>query len=449
MNTYPAAVGPLAPGEPVSRPLISPRVERRLDQIAVFVWVACTTIPMPGAAPLRYLLVAYFLAGMFIYGQKLLPLLGRCWPLFILPVMFAVSAIWAPSVGEAVKKGMLMGLTGLVAVYLAGKFGARQVIYTYFAVELIAGVMCVMQPNIIGGVANGIFGQKNFLAINMFLLYTSGLVLLLDSQMKRIWRLPALIGLPIALYFIYMSQSATTMVFAAGATAALLGHRFLWEPATRIRHLRAMVLLAVSILVIIALLVVFGLFQLDAGKAILEALGKDSTLTGRTYLWDTARRIMAEHPWTGLGAEGFWRPEMGQARSITTFFHYKQFVKFSFHNSYLEIGVHLGYPGMYAAIFLATWCLYNAVKTWIFSQNTLNGFFLIITALVVIRSNTETDLNTELSGTLVLLFVAAARGALAKEKPTPTPTPAPPTSPGAAWGHSPPAAARTSPRSAT
>ena len=439
MSTYPAAAGALASGAPASRPLLSPHVERRLDQIAVFVWVLCTTIPMPGAAPLRYLLVAYFMAGMFIYGKKLLPLLARCWPLFLLPVMFAVSAIWAPSVGDAIKKGMLMGLTGLVAVYLAGKFGARQVIYTYFAVELIAGVMCVMQPNIIGGVANGIFGQKNFLAINMFLLYTSGLVLLLDTQISRIYRLPALIGLPIALYFIYMSQSATTMVFAAGATAALLGHRFVWEPAARVRHLRMLSIMVLAIVVLIAVLVLFGLFQLDAGKAVLEALGKDSTLTGRTYLWETARRIMAEHPWTGVGAEGFWRPELGQARSITTFFHYQQFVKFSFHNSYLEIGVHLGYPGMYAAILLATWCLFNSVKTWLFNQNTLNGFFLIITALVVIRSNTETDLNTELSGTLVLLFVAAARGALRKEaapadiSPAPAPSFNPPPAPTRGW----------------
>ncbi len=423
MNTYPAAAGPLASGAPAPRPLLSPHVERRLDQIAVFVWVLCTTIPMPGAAPIRYLLVAYFLAGMFIYGKTLLPLLAKCWPLFLLPILFAVSAVWAPSVGEAVKKGLLMGLTGLVAVYLAGKFGPRQVIYTYFAVEFIAGLMCLAQPNIIGGVANGIFGQKNFLAINMFLLYTSGLVLLLDTQMSRIYRLIALAGLPIALYFIYMSQSATTMVFAAGATAALLGHRFVWEPAARVRHLRMLVIMFAAIALIAALIVAFGLMQLDAGKALLEALGKDSTLTGRTYLWDEAWRIIKEHPWTGLGAEGFWRPEIGQARSITTFFFYKQFVRFSFHNSYLEIGVHLGYPGMYAAILLASWCLFNTLKTWLFNQNTLNGFFLIITALVVIRSNTETDLNTELSGTLVLLFVAAARGALPSMKPKPVADP--------------------------
>ncbi len=80
---------------------------------------------------------------------------------------------------------------------------------------------------------------------------------------------------------------------------------------------------------------------------------------------------MAENPLTGVGAAGFWRSESGLANQITTFFFYTTYVKFSFHNSYLENGVQLGYPGYYATFFLVGWGLSNIVRTWLKNQTLL------------------------------------------------------------------------------
>jgi exopolysaccharide production protein ExoQ len=190
--------------------------------------------------------------------------------------------------------------------------------------------------------------------------------------------------------------------------------------------MRTLLAIALALLALLASLLLFGLFQFDAMDAVLKAFGKDSTLTGRTFLWAIAERTMAEHPWTGVGANGFWRPELGAANEITRFFYYDQFVKFSFHNSYYENGVQLGYPGYYATMFMAAWALFQTARTWLRNQTLLNAAFLILAVMVIIRANAEPDLGIEFGGTLVLLLIGALRKEDLRPRfwpPTPQPGP--------------------------
>jgi exopolysaccharide production protein ExoQ len=232
---------------------------------------------------------------------------------------------------------------------------------------------------------------------------------------------------------IFMAHSATTLLMVGASAVAFVGHQFLWEPASKIRHARTFLVFAMATLGAMAILLLFGLLQLDAMDTVLKAFGKDSTLTGRTWLWQIAERQMAEHPLTGVGAAGFWRSESGLANEITTFFFYATYVKFSFHNSYLENGVQLGYPGYYATFFLAGWGFYNIVRTWIRNQTLMNAAMMILAITVLIRSNAEIDFALELAGTAILFFIGAMR-IEKREKPVvwvgddvpPPPIPAPP-----------------------
>ena len=190
--------------------------------------------------------------------------------------------------------------------------------------------------------------------------------------------------------------------------------------------MRTLLTLSVVVVVLLTIFILFGVMQFDAFGYILNALGKDSTLTGRTYLWSTAERVMAEYPLTGVGAEGFWRPELGAANSITEFFHYERYVKFSFHNSYLENGVAFGYPGYWATVFLACWAIWKTAANWLRNQTIINAAFLVLAVMVVIRSTAEVDLAVEFAGTAVMLFI----GAIRREKLVTPPVafaPAPPT----------------------
>jgi len=398
------------------------RYLRLTDPLVFFFWVLATTFPTPWAAPLRYVLAAYVVGCIVIFARTTLSTIPRSWPAFILPMLAIISMMWAPSAGDAMRKGLTLFLASFICVYVASRLSARQIVTIYFAGECIAALLSVVSPNVVHGDWTGVFGQKNFLAVHMFVLYIMGLALMLDSTGNRLVRLSTLIMVPLAGILIILTHSATTLLLVIGATGALVVHAFVWQPAARIRHLRTILLLILTLLGLVISLLLFGLLQFDAVDSVLAALGKDSTLTGRTFIWGIGRRIMEEHPWTGVGANGFWRPELGAAREITRYFHYEGFTKFSFHNSYIENGVQFGYPGYYGSIFIGCWALFCVARTWLKNQNLFNAAFLILAAMILFRSNAEIDLASEFGATIMLLYIGAMR-----RDPKPPPLPAAPT----------------------
>jgi exopolysaccharide production protein ExoQ len=312
-----------------------------------------------------------------------------------------------------------MAMTVIAAIFVAGRLHPKQIIRAYFYVMLFAGITTCIHPGMDYGPATGLFPQKNVLAVFMFFLYTSGLAIALDKEENSSLRLVALLSLPIALVFIKLAESATTIGFSVVITATFVGQKLIWSPAMRVMHARTFIVIVIAILAPLAGIVVFGILQFDAGDALLGALGKDSSLTGRTYLWEQARAIIHEKPWTGVGADGFWHEWRGQANSITNYFHFKRFVPFNFHNSYLELGVQLGYPGMYAAIAISSWALFSVLRRWIFDQSLANFFFMGMATMVVIHSNTEIDLSTEFGPTLTVMMVATMIALKRRRAPVP------------------------------
>lgn len=415
-----------------------PRYFDRIDLVMFFIWVISTTMPFGWAAPLRYLAAAYFAGAMVLFARQTLPTTARAWPTLVIPVMCIVSAIWAPSASDAIRKGLLFTLTAVVAIYAASRLNGRQILTIFFLAEVIAALMTLAQPNPVGGAWTGIFGQKNFLAAHMFILFVAAMTLMLDKGSGRWTRLSALVMVPTAILIIVMAKSGTTTLLLIGGGGALLLHALVWTPASRIRHLRTLVVLSAAVLMLAGGLVVFGLLQFNAEAAVLNALGKDATLTGRTYLWSIAERVMAEHPLTGVGADGFWRQEFGAANSILEYFFYEQYTKFSFHNSYFENGVAFGYPGYWATMLLAGWAIWSTARNWLRNQTIINAAFLVVAVMIIIRSNAEIDLALEFAGTAVLLFIGAARRE-AVVSPTSFPPPSPTAGPikGQAGGHEP------------
>lgn len=399
----PAGYEPRQPGSLLS-------YTRILDPIAMFVWAASTILPVGFLGPLRYAVAGYFAGCLFLFARQTNPAILRSWPLFLLPILCTISALWAPSSDEALRKGFSLALTGLVAIYAATRVSGRNILIAYFMTELIAAVWSLRVNTIDQGAWTGMFGQKNFFAINMFILYVTSLGVALDKENKARMRLLAAATIPLALFLVLMAKSGTTTLLSIGATAVMFGHAFIWQPAAKITHARTLIILSLVTVILIAAYVVIGILQLDLKEELLGALGKDSSLTGRTMLWDIAKHQMNEHPWTGLGANGYWRAERGTANTITALLQGSdKFTSFSFHNSYFENGVNYGYPGFWATVFLATWCCASAGLNWVRDQSVVNSVFLVLALMLVLRTTSEADLAGEFGSTAVLLFIAASR----------------------------------------
>lgn len=383
---------------------------RWLDVLMMFFWVAFTTIPAGGwAAALRYLAAAYFLVAMFMFARQTMPAVLRSWPAFALTLLCLLSTLWAPAPDETLRKSLALFMTAVMAVYVGTRVKGPHILICYFIAEVVVAFMCLRSPTPINGAWTGVFGQKNYFAMHMFILYVSAMGLALDKANWKWLRLIALALIPLAGFMILMARSGTTTILLLGATAVILGHYFVWQPAKKIPHARLFIALLATVLGLAASLLVFGLLEIDIYERILGALGKDSTLTGRTYLWEIAQRTIDENPMTGVGGNGFWRPEYGWTDSIAKYFGYERFQGFSFHNSYYENGVMYGYPGMWATYLLAGWAIGSSALTWLRNQTVVNATFLIFVAMIVVRSTSESDLAGELSGTSVLLIIAASR----------------------------------------
>ncbi|OLD32160.1 MAG: hypothetical protein AUI49_03885 [Candidatus Rokubacteria bacterium 13_1_40CM_2_68_13] len=101
-------------------------------------------------------------------------------------------------------------------------------------------------------------------------------------------------------------------------------------------------------------LCLFGLF-LNSDAGLVQAMGRNSTLTGRTQLWEELLRMTAD-PWFGTGFESFWLGERAKWMWENHWWHPNQA-----HNGYLEIFLNLGWLGVALLSFIIVWGYRNVV----------------------------------------------------------------------------------------
>jgi O-antigen ligase len=76
---------------------------------------------------------------------------------------------------------------------------------------------------------------------------------------------------------------------------------------------------------------------------LLEWMGRDATLSGRTLIWKQVWLLILQRPWLGWGYNAFWRGTQGEAFRVVAAVH---FMVFHAHNGFLEIWLELGAAGL-------------------------------------------------------------------------------------------------------
>jgi exopolysaccharide production protein ExoQ len=187
------------------------------------------------------------------------------------------------------------------------------------------------------GAWRGVFTHKNDLARMMLLNIVAVLVLLGSAQRYRklLW-----IDLVASVIVLVEAQSATAFLCAMilGASAVMLAvclRRPRYAPA------------------VLALLPVLALAAWLSVDAVLAALGRDLTLTGRTGLWQALWPMIEARLWLGYGYQAFWIDPNGPAAVVWALAGWQAP---SAHNGYLDLWLGLGLVGIviFAAVFLQT-----------------------------------------------------------------------------------------------
>lgn len=132
-------------------------------------------------------------------------------------------------------------------------------------------------------------------------------------------------------YVIREADSATAFsCFGLAGTVMILSFLFPWARKPVMLH--AMVALGVGI--------AFSALFLNMGSGLVQDLGRESTLTGRTAIWSSALSLV-HNPLLGAGFESFWiGPRLRQVENDI-----QQGVNQA-HNGYIEIYLNLGLVGI-------------------------------------------------------------------------------------------------------
>lgn len=205
-------------------------------------------------------------------------------------------------------------------------------------------------------------------------------------------------------YCLYYSQSATSMITVVGAIAASLGARALlmFPPITR----KVLFWIATALVV----LGFMAAWKLGAFDAILGMFGKDTTLTGRTYLWSQGIAAAGENPIFGRGYQAYWVHGYAEAERLWAEFYITARTGFHFHNTYIETMVELGAVGLALLVGFLVSVLFAELRSLLRHDDDIAAQVLFgITVMLLVRSLVEVDVITPYVVGSFLLYFAAAR----------------------------------------
>lgn len=316
------------------------------------------------------------------------------------------SAVWSVAPGSSLYYGFQLMMTTLVAFLICIQYRLQKIIeITFWATLLGAGAAIITvarQPWLgIDGAGNwqGGFPHKNVMGDAMVLLVLSAGCLFLQGR----WRLITAAGGALGFVLILMTRAATPLL-SIMMTLALLP--FAYALLKERNTFTSLVGLSLVILAILGPGLYFAIvyYGLDPIEEVLDWVGKERSLTGRTLLWDLAESAMAEKPWLGYGFSGYWinpPPEMIQVR-----FSFGQRIT-HFHNNYMEVGVAYGLIGPILLVLGLIVGAVRSVRRLLHATQPIEIWPLLITIQVAILTMVQAPLMMNHSMWHVVFIIAA------------------------------------------
>ena len=269
---------------------------------------------------------------------------------WLLPLFAMCSALWSIEPAISIKLGTEFLVFTAVAIVSARAQTARSLISSLMCALLVGVVLSAVTRTTApvgttGEIALvGVFGSKNNLANFVCLSMISSVSVATDRQQRRSLRFLALLGLALDPVMLVKAHSLGALLAGGGAIVTALAVAFLSRLPARQRRL--VVPLAAILAAGIGGCFLLALQQGFDLSSVLAAAGKDTSLTGRTFLWSRARDYIGMRPLLGVGYQAFWVQGHVEAEGLWRFAQIQSRTGFHFHNLYYETAVELGGLGV-------------------------------------------------------------------------------------------------------
>lgn len=368
-----------------------------------------------GGAVLRLVWPPVYLLALILIALNPAPVFTvamRAWPLVLLGALALGSAAWSLDPGLTLRRGLAVFMTLVFALWLAARYSWSDLIRLFalmFAIlavgSFLAGALVpgfgVMQ-DIHVGAWKGLWWQKNTLGAYMAwaaLAFLAAAAAAPRRLERHVWL--ALAPLAIALVLLSTSRTAllALLICMAGPAGIALARRGFGFAALAI------------FAGLCGLAALGGVLMIGPG-VILEALGRDPTLTGRTDIWAALGDAIAARPWTGYGYGAFWQVDNGPVHWV------RQATVWpvpTAHNAWLETALSLGLPGMILAMLVVARGLLQALLRLFRGIETYWALPFVVSWLGVSLSES----NLLVQNSIVWLMLAATLAKLAAGRSQP------------------------------
>ncbi len=289
---------------------------------------------------------AIWLPLVMVDYRRVLGGYGKYGWIFAFGVFACLSLFWSAAPAVTARAG-LQYLSHIICALIA----MRIVDIRGLTLGMVTGTGLVLLYSLLFGVYHfdpldgtysfvGAFASKNQLGFYASLGVYFSFACVLVLRERGPWLVPAgFVGL-IACYSLYAAQSATSALTTVAVLAASLGLQVLAMLSPKNRQ---MVFLAGVVLGAVALVgAVYG----GAVDSVLGIFGKDSTLTGRTYLWQQGIGAAGAYPFIGVGYQAYWVQGFSEAERLWEEFYIGSRSGFHFHNTFIETMVETGVIGL-------------------------------------------------------------------------------------------------------
>ncbi len=297
-----------------------------------------------------------------IAWRRMLDATWRTASLLILLALCCLSTLWSIDPSGTIRRCVALLMTCLCSYAIAARFSWKrlnEVLSISFAVMAIASVILAVffpklgrMQELFVGAWRGVWLEKNNLGAIMAIGFVSATATALQIPARRIfWGCMA--ALMMALVLLSTSKTAlmAMMIGVGGIVFVYLARR-------------GPVLGVILTWVVVSILLAVAGFMLIEPDHVFLLLGKDPTLTGRTFIWDGISRVMRSHPLLGYGYGVVWTDE-DRFAPLAKITQVAGFRAYHAHSCWYEVWLAMGVVGLitWAAVFTETW-IKGLWRTW-------------------------------------------------------------------------------------
>lgn len=325
---------------------------------------------------------------------------------FLLIPIFSIFWSIAPDV--TARRGVALLGTSLFAMYLAFALPFERIIRilsVVYVITAIGSVFVIIVLPVYGthqfgdyvGLWRGLYAQKNQFGATMAMAAT---VIFLCPKYTSRERLLSRFLIALCLFLMLMSESRAAWIsFACVCVAALA----VWRTSGRGAKT------SVKIFLLILASFVVGFVILNNAVPLLEMIGKDPTLTGRTDVWALALDRAADRPFLGFGYRAYWI-EGNKIRLMATE-SWADHINHG-HNTYLDLFVELGYLGLVGFIAILGILFSNVFSRICHSNDYVNIWAISSICFILIRGMAESTIlqHADINWVMFVYFSALFSG---------------------------------------